>query len=870
MTEKRVLFTIPAILLGIALSVNARHITMELTECENAFPLVGKAAADILYDANDAKVVDIAVHLLAEDIEKITQHKPMVLSRNPERKGAIVIIGTIGKSQPIDALIKSGKLDASEILGKWEAFKISMVKNPAKGVPRALVIAGSDPRGTAYGVFTLSESIGVPPWHFWADVPPKKKKTLYLSATTVLTDSPAVKFRGIFLNDEGWGLEPWASKTFEPEIGNIGPKTYGKVFELLLRLRANYIWPAMHPGTLPFHTVPGNAACADDYSIVVGSSHCEPMLRNNVREWQEPKEHFNYITHPDTVLTYWKERVKERTSGESIYTLGMRGVHDGAIQGPKNQQERIQTLENIFADQRELLSQYLGNGDPTRVAQMFCPYKEVLSDYQAGLQVPDDVTIIWPDDNFGYVRRYATPAERKRKGGLGVYYHLSYLGRPLSWLWIDTLPPALVWSEMTRAYEQGAQTLWVGNVGDLKNTERSTEFFLDLAWNADRTDLNAPARFMHETAARDFGPKFADEVVHILQRLQAINFERKAEHLQWHYSLEAYKPTEYNEAEIFQRLEKCAALLKDSKVLDNRLPEEMQDTYFELIGYAVEITAAANDRYFRSELARADIARGRSPDTNRAAEKAADNRIQELTARYNNEIADGKWKHIVTENGVHHKDWRRFQRDTTVKYPSPAPENVCPPAPLKADALSRPSGARSGDFIERDKVISINAGHFTGKTDQPSGAGWRSVPGLGRTGSAVTVLPSTASFTPADAPSLKYRFHVTTGGPATIRVHLLPTHPLVSGKGLRLAVALDDRDLLPLAATDGFNPKKDKWKHRVLANATDVSLKLGTLKSGWHTLRLIAVDAGVVVDRILIDLGGLQSSYNGPAETRLP
>ncbi|MEY3895381.1 MAG: hypothetical protein RLZZ214_900, partial [Verrucomicrobiota bacterium] len=553
------------------------------------------------------------------------------------------------------------------------------------------------------------------------------------------------------------------------------------------------------------------------------------------------------------------------------FTIGMRGIHDSAIVGPKTQPERIATVERIFADQRGLLAKYLGKGNPTRVGQIFVPYKEVLDDYDAGLKVPDDVPIVWPDDNFGYVRRFATSAERKRSGGLGVYYHASYLGAPLSWLWIDTLPPALVWSEMMRAYEQGAGSFWIVNVGDLKNTERSTEFFLDLAWHANRTPPDAPARFMRETAARDFGKEHAAAVVDILTRLQSINFTRKTEHLQWHPSLTPYKPTEFNEAEIAQRLKSCADLLHDSNALDNKLPATARDAYFQLVGYPVAITAAANERYFRSELARADEARGRDPKANLDASAAGQKRITETTASYNKDIADGKWRNIVTENGVLPKEWPRFQRDMKIAYPQPGTDNVCPPAPLAPTALPRPAGAKPGDFVERDGVVSIFAGNFVGKTDLPSGAGWRSVPGLGRTGSAVTVLPSTAAITPAAAPTLDYRFHVTSNNPATLHVRLLPTHPLVSGQGLRLAVSIDGGPPLQLAVTIGFDPKSKEWSNRVLANATTATLKIpNILKPGAHTLRLIAVDAGVVVDKIVIDLGRLRPSYDGPAETRVP
>jgi hypothetical protein len=821
-----------------------------LTETPASFPLVaGGEAAPIVLPADVPEVVKIAARDLAADIAAVSGVKPEVVVSAEARSIA-----------PRVELI----LAPPDLAGRWEAFRLAASSN-------VLTIAGSDRRGLAYGIYELSRRIGVSPWSWWADAPVIKRSELRLSLGAEPVDQPAVKYRGIFINDEDWGLEPWASNTFEPEVGNLGPRTYGRIFELLLRLRANCIWPGMHPTTRPFHTVPGNAAVADAYAIVLGSSHAEPMLRNNVNEWKQDAKLFNYLTNRTAVLAYWEQRVKERTNGESHFTIGMRGIHDSPIVGPKNQKERITTLENVFTDQRDLLARYLGAGDPTRVRQIFCPYKEVLDDYNAGLRVPEDATLVWPDDNFGYIRRFATPSERARSGGLGVYYHVSYLGAPLSWLWIDTLPPALIWAEMTRAYEQGARSVWIVNVGDLKNTERSMEFFLDLAWHADRTDLDAPVRFMRETAARDFGPTHAGAVVDILRRLHAINFARKTEHLQWHLTMTPYQPTELNETGIHARLNACAALLRDSDAVAERLPAAARDAYFQLVGYPVAITAAANERYFRSELARADVARGRSPEANRAAEQDADSRIAKFTARYNNDIAGGKWRNIVTENGVFAREWKRFQRDTVTPRPEPTTNSVCPPAPPGSEPLASPAGARAGDFVEHNKVISIHAGHFTSQLNLPSGAGWRVIPDLGRTGSAVTVLPSTTVITSNGAPSLEYRFHVATGGPATLRVRLLPTHPLVSGRGLRLAVAIDEGASLPLAATTGFDPQKGEWSDRVLANATEAALQLPQpLAPGWHTLRLIAVDTGVVVDKLVLHLSELPPSYDGPAETRLP
>lgn len=819
-----------------------------------AFPLVARGnAAPIVLPPDAPEVVRIAAGNLADDIAAVSGKKPEVLAASPA-----------DKSRPRVEL----RIDPA-LTGKWEAFRLS-----AK--PGVLTIAGADRRGLAFGIYEVSKRIGVSPWAWWADVPVKKRQDVLLSTGDEPVDQPAVKYRGIFINDEDWGLEPWSSKTFEPEVKGIGPKTYGKVFELLLRLHANCIWPGMHPTTTPFHLQPGNAAMADRYAIVVGSSHAEPMLRTNGDEWKLPEKDFNYLTHSKEVLAYWEERVKERTSGESLFTIGMRGIHDSAMIGPKTMEEKLSTVEKIFADQRQLLAKYLGKGDPTKVGQIFVPYKEVLEIYNSGLKVPEDVPIVWPDDNFGYIRRFGTPAEQKRAGGLGVYYHASYSGMPQSWLWIDTLPPALTWSEMTRAYEHGARGFWIVNAGDIKNTERSMEFFLDLAWHADRTSPDAPAKFLRETAERDFGKERAAAIADILTRLQSINFERKTEHLQWHLSQTPYLPTELNEAEIEARLKTTATLLRDSDALAAQFPAEARDAYFQLVGYPVGITAAANERYFRAELARADVARGRSPEANQKAAAAGEKRVDELTARYNNDIAGGKWRNIVSENGYTPKAWPRFQRDTKTPRPDPTADNVCPPAPPAPVPLAKPDGAKPGDFVERGKVVSIDAGHFSGRNDLADGTGWRAIPGLGRSGSAVTVLPSTAKIASGSAPGLEYRFHTISTSPAKLNVRLLPTFPIVTGAGLRFAVSIDGGAPIPLAVTEGFETKSSNtewtgWQRRVMANATFAETDLPQpLKPGWHTLRLVAVDAGVVVDKIVIDLGGLQPSYDGPAETRIP
>lgn len=817
-----------------------------------AFPLVtdGKAAPICILSSSES-VVQIAACDLAQDIEQITGKRPEILHSRPDSGARIEVF------------------ISPEARGRWETYRLAASAD-------RLIIQGSDKRALAYGIYDLSRRIGVSPWSWWADVPVKKSSELRLSLGSAPVESPAVKYRGIFINDEDWGLEPWARRTYEPEVGNIGPKTYGRIFKLLLRLRANTIWPGMHPTTTPFHQVPGNAKTADEHAIIIGSSHAEPMLRNNVGEWKKPHHEYDFLAHRDTVLNYWEERVKQRTSGESIITLGMRGIHDSPIVGPKSQQERIRTLESIFREQRRMLETHLGAaGGRQRYSQMFCPYKEVLGDYLAGLKVPEDVTIVWPDDNFGYVRRFATPEERKRPGGLGVYYHLSYLGSPLSWLWFDSLPPALVWSEMTRAYEQGAKTLWIGNVGDIKGNELSTEYFLNLAWDAGHTTPEHPSRFLHEVAERDFGKEHAEAIVDVWRRHQALAFARKPEHLQWHFPGKSFQPTTLTEAEMNARLDAYAALERDAEAIAKRVPTEAFDAFYQLVGYPVAAAAAANERYFRAELARLHKARGKDDAAHEtfATAARADQRMTELTRIYNEEIADGKWRHVIRVLGIANEGWLSNYLPTrelpsldssaqkAVKVPEPAPR---PKPPVV------PADARPGDFIERDGVVSIHAGHFMDREDLRDGSGWRSIPGLGRTGSAVTVLPSTAAISNRDAPRLSYRFHIATGGKTTIRVRLLPTHPLVTGQGLRFALAIDNGQPLPVVVTSGFDTGRDEWKHRVLANATEATVKLPRpLSPGWHTLHLIAVDTGVVVDKFVIDLGGLRPSYDGPPESRI-
>jgi hypothetical protein len=838
------------------------------------FALVsGGRAAEVIYAAEDFKVVAIAANDLAADVERVTGKKPAVRTDDTVLSEYVVLAGTLGQSPAIDALAASGKLDVSAVRGQWETFLTATVPAPLPGVKLGLVIAGSDRRGTAYGLYELSQAIGVSPWYWWADVAPARRAELYVAAGTRRSGPPSVQYRGLFINDEDWGLQPWAAKTFAPEEGAIGPKVYAKVFELLLRLKANTLWPAMHKCTRAFNSFPRNARLADDYAIVMGSSHAEPMLRNNVGEWTAPPEDYDYLKNREGVRRYWEERVAANGRCENIYTLGMRGLHDSQMVGPKTDAERIRTLEQIFADQRALLAKHV-RPDVERVPQMFCAYKEVLDLYRQGLKVPDDVTIVWPDDNFGYIRTFASPEERRRSGGCGVYYHVSYLGRPLSYLWLGTTPPALIWEEMSKAYDYGARKLWIVNVGDIKPAEIDTEFFLQMAWDINRWRRDNLPDFLPEWAAREFGADHAKEIAAIMADYYRLNYQRKPEHLQWWLPNENPRRSPFAWAEAESRARAFAELR--GRVQRSPLGSgETSDAFFELVAYPVSASALANERFFFGERAAGEEST-RSPEYLRFAEGAAwaDRELVDWTRSYG-QRAGGKWAGFLWLEPAD-DDWRSMRIAPWVqpKYARPEP---APPATPAASGSMAPPGFVG--FAEREGVVSIQAEHFSAKVDRGGGR-WEVIPGLGRTGDAMAVFPTTTpsievAHAATDAPRLDYSIWLGTTGEFGLHVSLLPTHPLVAGRGLRLAVALDDAppQLVALDVKDGGK----EWAQGVLNNTVIAKAKLKVVAPGRHTLRIYGLDAGVLIEKVVIDTGpstgsgqdGRKPSYLGPPETRV-
>jgi hypothetical protein len=769
----------------------------------------------------DAPVVGLAAQGLADDLAAVAGRAPAIRQQGDATPSDLpqVWIGTLGAHPAIDRLVATGKLDVKDLKGAWESFVIAVVDRPAPGAPRALVVVGSDRRGTAYGVYELSRAIGVSPWRWWADVPPPRRDRLYVAAGTRRFGPPSVKYRGVFLNDEDWGLQPWAAQTFEPETGNIGPKTYAKVFDLLLRLKANTLWPAMHPTTAPFNGDPANARLADRYAIVMGSSHAEPMLRNNVGEWKAPAADYDYARNPGGVLAYWRERVAANGGYENLYTLGMRGIHDSGMVGADSLEGRKALLETIFADQRRLLAER-GVAD---APQVFTPYKEVLDVYRGGLKVPDDVTLVWPDDNFGYIRQFPDAAERKRAGGSGVYYHLSYLGAPLSYIWLSTTPPALIQQQMGQAYDLGARRLWVANVGDLKPAEINTELFLAMAWDVDGFRKAGWRGFLADWAAREFGPEAAPEIAEVMARWHGLNFERKPEHLQWWSPGQKPRMSDLSLEAAAARLAAFDALVARVDAVAARLGPEQQDAFFELVAYPVKAAAAANHRFFDAE------AHDRLADTaplearrRGALARQADTALAALTEHYNTGVAGGKWRGLMAVEPADGQ-WKSFRLSPPVL---PAASLVGDgPAPVAAP----PSPAAKPDPAA---PVVIQAESAT------ASAGWTRIDGLGRgdgsmrSGTAGGALTYDVTLPPGDW---------------SLSLDLIPTFPLAAGGALRLAVVVDGGAPVEIAVRR--EPGDAAWAQGVLDGRLSTASGL-SLAGGPHRVVLTAREPGVLVDAL--------------------
>ena len=656
-----------------------------------------------------------------------------------------------------------------------------------------IIIEGSNGRGMAYGLLELSRLAGVSPWIWWGDVVPEKKNRLVIDGDFITEQSPSVEFRGIFLNDEDWSLRPWSSKNYEPsDEGSIGIKTYQKIFELLLRLRANTIWPAMHPGTTAFFKILGAKAMADSCGIVIGTSHCEPLLRNNVDEWDVAERgDFNYRTNREAVHQYWIERLQEvKKSKDNMFTIGMRGIHDSSMEGYKTEQEKFDGLQQVINDQQELLRKYIG--DPSKQMQVFVPYKEVLQLYQKGLQVPDYVTLMWCDDNYGYMTRLSNVEEQKRIGGGGVYYHLSYWGRPHDYLWLTTTQPGLVYNEMHQAYEHNVRKLWIVNVHDPKVAGYDLELFLDMAWNIDGVSGETLNEHYQAWLCREFGEEAGKRLfpaMHEFYRLCNIRRPEFMGYTQVELDKRLYErglsrvdtvPLSPSEAALrLAAFERIKTIVAECKHL---IRPELYDAWFATIEYPV-YAAAAMSRKIISE---------------RVESHQAYEEIQSLTSQYN-EMNKGKWRYLMDA------------------------------APRRLPVFEDVNATLSPE--SEPPLFTIDACDYTSASE-----GVKVIQMLGHSMKAVAL--------PKDA-SLTYRFDMKEDGEYMLQTALIPTQPNDNGD-LRYSVSIDDQEPVVFNLKEPF--RSEEWKQNVLRGQALRQQKVG-LSKGAHTLTIRALDAHIVVDQ---------------------
>ncbi|MCH5219747.1 MAG: glycosyl hydrolase 115 family protein [Muribaculaceae bacterium] len=790
---------------------------------KNDFTLVGNDGKQAVFivDANDAPVVTTAVEAVIGDIEAITG-RVLGLQSTLDKVELPIIVGTLGQSELVDRLVDKRKIAVDGVADKWEAYGLAVVEKPLKGVNRALVIYGSTPRGTAYGVFELSRLMGVSPWIWWADVTPEKQDALYVSPGSLTVGEPSVKWRGIFINDEDFGLMPWAAKGIDAQYNNIGPNTYAKVMELLLRLRANVLWPAMHMCSQAFWDNKDNLPVAKKYDIALGSSHCEQMLRDNEWEWRHyennygTNENWNYVTNKEKIQKYWEERVEESKGFSAMYTLGMRGVHDWGISGYPTTEDKVRGLTEIIDFQRSLIAKHLG--DPTGVPQIFIPYKEVLEAYNAGLQIPEDVIITWVDDNHGYVRQLPSAEEQKRSGGHGMYYHLSYWGTPADYLWLASSSPSLISYELVKSYDNGVKDLWVINVGDIKPAEEELEFCMDLAWDVDAWQPEKAYEYNRYWAAKTFGEELADAIADIKMDYYRLAAGGKPEHV---FGIK------YNNTEKDRRIAEYKNLADKVDAVSTSVPARLKDAFFEIIEYPVKGAYLMNAKTLRASQSLELAAAGHREDALKYAEESqnAFNGIVALTDKYNKQTAGGKWDGIMSYKP---RDLAHFGMPQTATPDGVAQFTIEQHEPRFAIVQANDFITHRGDFKE--------------------------IKNLGVSGTSMTVWPlnmkSYGINEIGDAPYIEYTVPVKRGL-NKISAHFLPTFPIHSGDAYNVALSINDKS--PEVSSLVTWAMEGKWHTTVMQGFNDATLKHMADEDGTVKLRVSLLDPGLVLSRIFVE-----------------
>jgi hypothetical protein len=906
-------------------------------------------SAPLLASSEDYPGVIRALKQLQVDIGLVTNVKPELFFNSFAQSKEIVLVGTLGKSPLIDTLAEKRKIDSKSIAGCWEAFMQQVVEEPFPGVHLAFVIAGSDKRGTIYGIYDLCSHIGVSPWYFWADVPVRLQSAFFVLPGCYTSGEPAVKYRGIFINDEAPALSRWVYKKY----GGFNHLFYEKVFALLLRLKANYLWPAMW-GHAFYDDDPLNPQLADEYGIVIGTSHHEPMMRAHV-EWRRyGTGQWNYENNEAVLKRFWRKGIRNICPYESIITMGMRGDGDK----PMSEEANITLLEKILSDQQEIITEVTGK-ERTAIPQLWAIYKEVQEYYEKGIQIPDEVTLLFCDDNWGNIRKVPEPGVRPQSGGYGMYYHFDYVGEPRNYKWVNTNPISRVWEQMNLAYHYGVKKIWIVNAGDIKPMEFPTQFFLDHAWNADKWSVEDMSKYTQLWAEQQFGAMYAAEIAGIISRYARYNSRRKPELL----SPDTYSLVHYREAETI--VADYRRLADEAERIYDALPSEYRDAYYQLVLYTVLACANLNELYVTVGKNHMYARQGRAKTNELAARvKALFAKDTEYTRYYNEVMSEGKWKHMMDQTHIGYTSWQQPEENIIPEvkeivvpeapdigvaiegsdrwWPKSKDEAVLPEFDMyqqqeyyieifnrgqtsfhytiecstdwlhfscrqgmieKEERLwvsvdwklvptgkhhvpfyiigpnetwivvqtvvNNPDSPKRDDvrgFVEGNGYISMEAEHYN-RAVSSEAIKWQCIPHLGRTLSAVTPFPVTASIQSpgGDSPRLEYRMYIWNSGDVVVRIYLSPTLNFNNVAGLQYAISFDNEP--PQTINIHADHSNEVWMKSVSDNIRVTVSRHHIDKGGWHVLKFWMVHPGVVLQKLVVETTSIALSYLGPPES---
>lgn len=950
----------------------------------NVFSLVGKKdKACVYYDAQDFEVVKTTAGLFANDVKEVSGQILGVATTKEAPQKNCIIVGTLGHNEWIDQMIAKKKLDVEPLKNRWESYLVQLVRNPLPGVDKALVIVGSDRRGAAYGLLSVSRTIGVSPWCWWADAPIVKKDQLHLKVDKYISKEPTVKYRGIFINDEDWGLYRWSKRNFEKEVGNFGPRTYAKVCELLLRLQANYLCPAMHDASMAFHRIPENRVVADRFAIIMGSSHCEPLLFNTASEWKRDKMgEWDYINNKKGVDSVLNARVKECAPFENVYTLALRGLHDRAMNASNDMGDRKDMLQEALMAQRQMLIDAIGKPGE-EIPQAFTPYKEVLDVYDEGLELPDDVTIIWPDDNYGYMKRLSSPKEQKRSGRSGVYYHSSYLGKPHDHLWMNTVSPTLMYEELRKAYDATADRIWLLNAGDIKSCEFAVDYFLTMAFDIDAFNFERAANYRTEWLCGMLGDQYRNEYQDVVNSFYKLAFARKPEFMGWGYQWTTDKhgrerntDTDFsltNYREVDNRLNEYRRIGSIvEKILNNMSDEKQKACFYQSLYYPVKGCELLNRMILDGQRNRwySIQQRALTKELEKSA-KACYDSLEIITNGYNS-LLGGKWNHVMTMKqgfaaayfelpklrdvelaptaslgvmaegeavlkglqsfhslpcfntylrqsyyvDVFNKgatplkwkaavtnDWILVSKksgetatedriEVSIDWAKvPAGERILGTLDITSDrgekesvyiSVFNPTSPSLAEmdtlFVENNGYVSIDAASFHRKVENDA-IKMIIIPNLGCENTAVQLgnpIAPAQRTAGRNTPRLEYDFYTFEQGSVDVYTYVLPTFPISKDRGYagheatnvetKYGVCIDEGPVMT-PSTSSFEYAQI-WYESVLKNCRINKTTLHIDKPGKHTVKIICGDAGTVLQKVVLDFGGMKRSYMGPQPTR--